>query len=865
MLKPYRLACCLLFFVTIPAIAQTTTAYKPTPEANALVAKASQFFDAGKIEDGLAVLEQGISTNARDPRFHAMKGVALERQDKLGEAFESYNTTLKMDPNYHQARDRRMFISSLAGRPGSNLKDRDQWNERGVEDATYLIEHGRDYHQARGMFNLRLGKALNALADYSTAKDNLTRPVAAAQMLEILIMRAKSSHQLNLWDYATWDLEKGKLILEKAKANMTEEAYNEQATRLKAGLAEVNEAVKAARSVSDAGDLGELLKIANTEQKIKQVSEYVARKPTDELARYFRGRNLYWAGAHEIAQMELEKAVELGLDQTGTRTELFALHSTRGPYEKAIEDANFEINAGNKDPGSWLQRALVYDKLNRFEESVADYQYAVEHLEKDSPKDLEPRFVKQRLEIAGYGLSVAKKKIMVSKVFKAVEAEDPASLLPAIHPALRPITDIDELKKRFAALNSRFGRMTGIDWENFKQTSETGFLVIDCTVLFEKGQARGQFYGGEAGALTGFRVVGELFQLDTRTAIRGFEKYEEEAAQFFRLLLTRQGDKAYKLFDPDHTPEQATKFAANMQSLTNLIAKLEFEQIKPVMTAINQPSADAPLSVTVYGNGAFKDGGHIPTRMKFALTGPNVFESINFNAGGFQTELANENFKVAEEVFRAIGNRDSDKMLQLLKLVNRPELNPKVLKTFVNAVGNKLGPFQSIDRSRFVSDITVQPSLCETQYQGYAKFANATCGGNCTTTFGHLRAFSIAPPDGLKWTKGMEDTTDFQKSSQQFLQQLISGDVNVAFGMLPAAFHKQVNVAGLQRLREKCVAAVNGKVTAIQFVKRSYMEKEDGWRFHFIVKGENTEFRSHVDYVFSAFNGTINGFHFDIK
>ncbi len=863
--KPLTTAICLLLCASVSALAQTDNAYQPTPEANAIVAKASQLFDAGKIDESIAVLDQGIQAHARDPRFHAMKGMAFERQDKFGKAVESYNVTLRMDPDYHQARDRRMFISSVAGRPGSGINNRDTWNQRGVDDASYLIKQGKAYHQQRGTFHLRLGNAAAALADYSKAKDNLSPPVPPKRMLELLIMRAQASQQLNLWDYAMWDLEKSQLILEKTKAQFTDDEYKNETMRLQDGLAKATSALKAARSGSNTGDFGELLKNNNNEQRIKQVSEWVARAPTDAIARYFRGKNLYRAGALEIAQMELEKAVELGLDQPGTRAELFVLHSTRGPFEKAIEDANFEIDRGNKDPGSWVQRGMVYDKLNRFKESAADYQYAIAHLETDSPKDLDPKFVQQRLQIAHGGLAAAEKKIMVSKIFAAVAAEDPQSLLPAIHPALRPIIDMDELKKRFAIVNRRFGRITGIDWDNFEYSGDTGFLVIECVVLFERGQAQTRLFGGESGAFIGFRMSGDLFQLDTRTAVKGFEKYEQEASEFFRLLLTQQVDKAHKLFDPEaHNPETAAKFATNMRSLTEVISKLEFDRMSPLMTKIEQPSKDAPTAITVYADGAFKDGGHISTRMKFVPAKDGNFVSATFNAGGFSETVTTENIELAENIFRALGNRDTEKMLELLDANTRPQLRPDVLRTFVETVGAAVGPFQSIDRSRFASTTQFEATRRHTTHNGYVKFSKTECGGKCAVTFGQVESFSLSFPGGLKWAKNIKDTSEFRKLAEEFLTQTLSGELSTGYGMLPAGFRNQMPIAKLQRIRTLALAEAKGKVVGVDFLKQTYNEQQDGWRFHFRINGEGAQFDGYVDYVFNAFNGKISGFNFAI-
>ena len=852
------LATAFCFFLSTSLVAFAQAPADQSARVDAAISAAVELHRAGKVTECVAVLDKAIQSGLKDPRLHGTKGLALQQQGSIAEADKCYTAALNIDPNYHRARRLRAELASATGN-----------NERGVADTTYLIEHGEpQHHQARGMFQLKLGKALPALGDFSNVMEQLQKQAKPNpfQVIEVCTQRAKAANSLNLWDYATADLDRAKTVFDQIDSpQLTEKDRDRIASPIRQTREAVQSAKTQAANNTETIDLGQVLKQEDSADRVRGISQYLVKNPGDKLAWHFRGKNLYRAGANRFALLELEKAVELGLNDPGTRTELFALHTSFNMHEKALEDANFEIDGGNKDPGSWMQRAMTYDKLSRFDESAADWKYAAEHLQTDSPKDVAPKYIQQRLSLAKYGFTVAQRKIALRNVFKAIEAENPAAILPFMHPALQPYIDVDELKRRFAATNARFGPMTGIHWDNFRMNRETGFLVVSCIVLFEKGQAKCLFYGGEQDALTGFQLVDDQFQLDTRTAIRGFEQPQKTTTEFFRLLFSRKLDSAFKVFDPAHySAENSAQFAKSMQGLMGAVGELQFDEVRPLITTVEQPSKDVPIQISVYCNTAFKGGACISSKMRFV---PNAqgdgFTTNNFHSGNFEASLVNNDFTLAETFCKAIGDGDGDKMLELLQFVNKDELHPGVLRTYTTSMGKHLGKFEKIDHGRFRSTVSIKPQRCDTEYEGLAQFANGQCVVSCKSLYGVLRAISVETKP--VWAKNIEDTSVFKKNAEQFLNELILGDLKSAYRLLPPAFQAEIEVAQLEKLRSMCLTEAKGTVNAIEFVKRSYIEEEDGWRFEFMIKGDGAEFGSHVDFAFNPFHGTIDGFHFDVN
>ena len=116
-----------------------------------------------------------------------------------------------------------------------------------------------------------------------------------------------------------------------------------------------------------------------------------------------RAEVLFELGINDLSLEELQRAFAMGYN--GPRANVAFLQSVRGPFESAIGHLNHMIENGDKDPARWMRRAMVYDKLSEFEKSMADYQYAIAHLKQDSPANLAPKFVEQRIRICNSGVA----------------------------------------------------------------------------------------------------------------------------------------------------------------------------------------------------------------------------------------------------------------------------------------------------------------------------------------------------------------------------------------------------------------------------------------------------------------------------
>lgn len=68
-------------------------------EFDALVAKGTQAFEDGRIDDAMAIAEEAVRTDPTHANAHALKGMAHERGGEIAKALEAYERVCDLNPN----------------------------------------------------------------------------------------------------------------------------------------------------------------------------------------------------------------------------------------------------------------------------------------------------------------------------------------------------------------------------------------------------------------------------------------------------------------------------------------------------------------------------------------------------------------------------------------------------------------------------------------------------------------------------------------------------------------------------------------------------------------------------------------------
>ena len=146
--------------------ANNTSLSKMRQEQKSLLAqgKALQLFRAGRVEQGLQVMENAIARYPQDANLLLVRGVMLRKIGRLEESLADLDRVLQLDPANCDALCQRAFVSQSVGSEG--------WAEQSLADTTMAVELGYQgslVHILAGNAEFELGRFDQALAQFDRA------------------------------------------------------------------------------------------------------------------------------------------------------------------------------------------------------------------------------------------------------------------------------------------------------------------------------------------------------------------------------------------------------------------------------------------------------------------------------------------------------------------------------------------------------------------------------------------------------------------------------------------------------------------------------------------------------------------------
>ena len=194
------------------------------------------------------------------------------------------------------------------------------------------------------------------------------------------------------------------------------------------------------------------------------------------------------------------------------------------------------------------------------------------------------------------------------------------------------------------------------------------------------------------------------------------------------------------------------------------------------------------------------------------------------------------------------------------------KLQPIVFEAFGKSLQKALGEFKSFDKTFFTAEAEYNMQSRRIRYRGVARYTNADILVTARTHFGMLEAFNFTFPDSLHiddWKADIGDTNWLKDKANSFATEVLTGDTQKAFAMLPDDFQEQFPLPKLvdiqKQLQEKF-----GSESTIRFSRSEYIADEERWKFHFEFTGNGSSSNCQINLSLADYNDSLTGFNFEL-
>ena len=214
-----------------------------------------------------------------------------------------------------------------------------------------------------------------------------------------------------------------------------------------------------------------------------------------------------------------------------------------------------------------------------------------------------------------------------------------------------------------------------------------------------------------------------------------------------------------------------------------------------------------------------------------------------------------------QRFFDAVASGDPANVLGMMGPDLKAEIDPPVLKMWMDAVNVRLGRYKGLSAGDFHTETESTDAGRMTETKGTAEFEKGTAQVRLTLLGDTVVGFAIES-DQVKpsdWSRKPEGDF-YQKKARMLVEHLVAGRIDQAMAMmhpnLAAQLEPEKVAAGMKRFVE-----LYGALEGIEVVDEAFRDGNDpSLRVQMLCKCSKQTVKAHVEFVFNGMRGHLTAF-----
>ncbi len=465
---------------------------------------------------------------------------------------------------------------------------------------------------------------------------------------------------------------------------------------------------------------------------------------------------------------------------------------------------------------------------------------------------------------------IDRQKHLVVELIGHMAGNDVDSFLKALHKDAQLLVDLENLKSELSRISSRLGPAIKADWKTVEVKGHNEGLgegsSFEGTFNFENGGAwcRVQYADFHP---VGVAVKSEGFSSDTFSAVDPPDGFVNHAQKFWTSIFQGNGETAYRLMIPEGKDNLFP-----LETFLNLVKQAKLPDGVMVRTVhlnevrlFDKPQSGG-INLSIYKLLERSDDRYATCRLRYSIEKDGDFQLTNFDTGQFDDGYPISDFRLQQKFFTAMSSGDHQQVLALIHPFDVGSIHRPTFAAFAEQFAETTGKFKAIHPHELSAARSYDKSGNQrTDAAGIVEFEKRRVELSCNHAYGLLEGFNFQDPEGFLegFAERIKDTSAFEQRGENWMREMLSGDVDKAMKMLMPSFYKEIEpkLAAIKKARSEFLAET-GKLKSIKPSGKKYDKENQLWQMNYEMEFERDTGTGNVQFQCTAFNAGIFGFYY---